>query len=378
MRKFYLLLLVIISIAGNAQEVTTILDSQNADVDDALIIDSKGNLYGSNFIGSTVYKITPSGEVSAFITGLKHPNGLAFDSEENLFVSEYGASIIHKYDKDGNLVQSYPVDGVPSGMVKSRYRNTIIYTDVRNNSINELLSDGTVKELYKGEPLNIPVGLTFDRKGTLYIGNYLDRKIYRLTSRNSEPEYVATVPDSGTDFPYLAFITYARGYVYGTNYGEHKIYKINPRAVDDVEIFAGSTNGNNDGDISEATFSYPAGIIANRSGNALFVSEFSGVGNIRKISNRRERCDFNIRLKTYPNPVSDELNIAVRLPEVGSFNIKVYDFYGRNLIYQSTEVSEEENFLKTISVKDWSSGLYILQVSKGSCKGYRIVLIKQP
>ncbi|WP_109437627.1 T9SS type A sorting domain-containing protein [Aquimarina sp. AU119] len=377
MRKFYFFIFIILSFTTYGQNVTTILNSPEVDIDDALALDSKGNLYGSNFVGNTVYKITPKGKVSTFVTGLQNPNGLAFDSWDNLFVAEYGGRTIRKYDTNGSLVKSFPLDsGIPSGMIKSLYRNTIIYTDVQDNGIKELFPDGTIKVLYQGVPLDSPVGLAFDRRGALYIGNFNNREIYKLSSRKKELEYVATVPDSGTDFPFLAFLAYANGSLFGTNYGEHKIYKINPRAIDDVEIYAGSSNGNADGNISEATFSYPAGIISNRSGSELYVSEFSGLGNVRKISRRKRRCDFYIGLKAYPNPVSEILNVAIDSKEKGTFKIKIYDLFGRKLVFQSEETNETEDILKTIKVEGWKRGFYKLEVSKGSCKRYKLIIVR--
>ncbi len=382
MRKFYVFTFIMFSFIMHGQTVSTILNDAEADVDDALAFDSKGNLYGSNFAGNAVYKITPSGEVSEFVTGIVNPNGLAFDSKDNLYVVDYTTEgKIRKYDIDGNLLNTFMVGEFPSGIIKAFRRDAMIFThadfgNAENNSINELLPDGTVRQIYQGAPLNVPVGLTYDYSGTLYIGNYLDRKIYKLKPYQNELEYVATVPDSGTNAPFLAFITYARGFLYGTIYGEHKVFKINPRAIDDVEVFAGSTNGNIDGDISEATFSFPAGIITNRRQDALYISEFSGLGNIRKLSFRRSRCTIRIGLKAYPNPTSEVLNIKVELPESGNFKINISNLFTGENVYNSNEIFDGEEFLKTISVADWSQGFYRLQVSKGGCKRQRIIVVK--
>ncbi len=382
MRKFYVLLFIMLSVVGYGQNITTILNSPEVNVDDALAFDSKGNLYGSNFDGDTVYKITPSGEVSAFVTGLINPNGLAFDSQDHLFVVDYAKDgKIRKYDTEGNLLNTFMAGEFPSGIIKAFGSDAMIFTradfgNVENNSINELLPDGTIREIYQGAPLSVPVGLTYNRSGTLYVGNYLDRKIYKLSSNQNQLEYIATVPDSGTNAPFLAFITYTRGFLYGTVYGEHKIFKINPRAIDDVKIFAGSTNGNLDGDISEATFSFPSGIITNKRQDALYISEFNGLGNIRKLSFRRSRCDIRIGLKAYPNPTRDVLNIMVELSEGGNFKINISNLFTNATIYTSDEVFEDEGFLKTISVSDWPEGFYRLQITKGSCKRSKIVVVR--
>lgn len=288
MKAIITCLVTLMSLTGLSQTVSTFLNSPSVNVDDAMAFDSKGNLYGSNFDGSTVYKIDAAGNATAFVTGLNHPNGIAFDQHDNLFVVDWGAKAIRKYDKQGTLLNSYPTNGTASGLIASRNGKSMIFTiasyNVQNNSINELSENGTITTLYKGAPLDAPVGLTWGKGDDLYIGNYLNRKIYRMQKNSNFLEYIATVPDSGTDFPYLAFIAYAKGSLYGTNYGEQKIYRIGTEKANDVEIFSGSTYGNTDGDISVAKFGYPGGIVADKHQNTLYVSQYDGLGNIRKIT----------------------------------------------------------------------------------------------
>lgn len=364
---------------GHNYTVSTFLNSPDADVDDAMAFDSEGNLYGSNFAGNTVYKITPSGEVSPFVTGLSNPNGLAFDSKDNLYVAEYSGAAIHKYDIEGNHLQTYPIDGFPSGMISAYHSDNVIFTtadfnDEANNMVAELSPDGTITVLHQGAPINLGVGLAYGPGGTLYIGDYLDREIYRLT-RRGDLEYVATVPAPDNFVPYLAFIAYAQGYLYGTVYGENKIYRINPRKVDDVEIFAGSTFGDADGPLSEATFGFPGGIIANKSGNTLYVSEFSGVGNIRKIKRGHGRpCYANVKLRVYPNPASDFINIQVESSE-SNIQLAVYDKMGQK-VYETAYVTSDDSFSGQIDLTGWDSGLYELKVTSGDRQLSRRIIVR--
>ncbi len=377
MKQLYtILFVVVIASFGYAQTVSTFMNSPTADVDDALVFDSQGNLYGSNFAGNSVFKITPTGEVTTFVSGLVNPNGLAFDSQDNLFVADYGDAVIYKYDINGNLLDSYQIDGFPSGLIKSHWNDNIIFTTVNfttdDNAINELHPDGSIEVLYEGNPLSVPVGLAFDKKGTLYIGNYLGREIYSLPMKKGEVDgplsYVATIPDSGTNAPFLAFIAYAQGHLFATNYGENKIYKVHPKKIDDVEIYAGSTNGDMDGDVSVATFSYPAGLVANGSGNTLYVSEFSGLGNIRKITvfnDNSQDQSTALMMEVYPNPASAFMNVEMTLPFEGNFDIQIYNLTSKNRVYFSDEASIEgtTTFSKSISLEGWPSGLYELVVS---------------
>ena len=382
MKIIYTLLLAFITIGTNSQTVTTFLDSGDAFVDDAMALDSKGNLYGSSFYGGTVYKITPDGISTPFITGLAWANGLAVDSEDNIYVAEYLNASINKYDNDGNLIEKLSIGtGYPSGLIKAYKSDKMIFTDVGDNSINELSADGSIRVLYQGGPLNIPVGLAYGPGGDLYIGNYIGREIYRLPNGENEVEYVATVPVSSNVWPYLAFITYAQGSIYGTVYGEHKIYKIDPRHVDDVEIFSGSIYGDTDGNVADATYAYPAGIIANKSGNTLYVSEFSGFGNIRKITNgngnRLQKKATNLNIVSYPNPASDYINIETtsETNKNNDYTIKLYSINSNNLVLEKKKVKIKGTY--SLSLDGLNTGLYILEVSAKGISESKTIIINQ-
>lgn len=384
MKKFYTLLLVIITFSTYSQTVTTLLDSPNADVDDALALDSQGNLYGSTFYGGVVYKITPDGNSTTFVSGLAFANGLAVDSEDNVFVVEYGNGTINKYDSDGNVLQKFPVTSLyPSGLIKSYKSDNMVFTDVVYNSVSELAADGTIKVLHEGAPLNIPVGLAYGPKGDLYVGNYIGREIYRIPANGGEIEYVATVPAPDNFVPYLAFIAYAQGFLYGTVYGENKIYQISPRNVDDVEIYSGSTFGNTDGGISDATYAFPAGIIANKSGNTLYVSEFSGLGNIRKITNGNGNGlvnnEKNFSVKAYPNPASDFLTITSLSEKSKSsvFNIKLYNISNANLVVSHKNVKMNKDSEYTLLLSGLENGFYELIISNNDISKTKTILIKR-
>ena len=79
MRKFipFIAFLVWASTIISAQQVSTF---SGGTPDDAIALDTDGNIYCSNYAGNAVFKFTPSGEVSSFVTGLKR--GRAFFSRE--------------------------------------------------------------------------------------------------------------------------------------------------------------------------------------------------------------------------------------------------------------------------------------------------------
>lgn len=377
MKKIILLLVFIIFYTGKAQTVSTFFSNPDSIIDDAMVFDSQGNLYGSNFVGDAVYKITPDGSYSIFASGLANPNGLAFDSEDNLFIVEYSGQKIHKYALDGTLLQSFDItDGFPSNIIKSHNSDAMIFTNVSDQSINKLEPDGTITKLFTGAPLNIPVGLTYDNQGRLYIGNYIGREIYRLKN-NGTVKYLATIPDSGTDFPFLAFITYANNLLWATNYGEQKIYTVKPNKLDDVAIFSGSTVGTMDGDFTEATYTYPAGIVYNEGEDALYVNQFFN-GDIRKISDISDYERPKLKFKLYPNPTNFVTFIRGKLPAPGDYNISIFDFSG-NLVYEKNNTAYGTIIFQGIQISNFNttttSGTYIVKVSTGTFSKSKLLVV---
>lgn len=376
---------------GQNWTVSTFMESDDANVTDALALDSEGNLFGSDFYGTDVYMITPDGAVSSFVTGMANPNGLAFDSEDNLFVVEYGGAAINKFDHDGNLLETYTTGDYPSGLVKAYRSDAMIFTTADfggfgSNGVFRLNTDGTIDTIYVGDPIQLPVGLTYGPGGVLYIGDYWTREIFRIT-RQGEIEYVATVPAPNNYVPYLAFITYSQGFLYGTIYGENKIYKIDPRGVDVVEEFSGTgAYGGTDGPIDEATYIFPSGILANKSGNVMYLSEFSSAGNIRKIVRgddederiaAQDRSDLRlpVTVSTFPNPVADQLNIRLSGLAEGAYSITVFDLLARK-VFESRSTAGEASFERTIPVAEWETGVYQVVITQGAKKFATKVLVE--
>ena len=357
--RFFFLLFFFFNYTLTAQEVSTFFSSSSIDVNDGLIFDAEGNLYGSDFEEGSVYKITPLGDASTFIDGLVSPNGLAFDSNDNLFVADFSNSRIHKYDIDGILLETFIVGANPSGLIKSIENDDMIFTRTSNSSINRLSSDGSISEIVQGSPLNAPVGLAYDDDGQLYAGNFVGRKIYKIFPDSLA--YVATIPSSG----YLGFITYGEGHIWGTTYDGNKIYKINPVTVDDVTLFAGSSQGNVDGDISVATFSFPNGILFDAQEKEIYISEFGGQGNIRKISNLSGVTSHisekdKIQLTVNPNPASDVITVSSNFQNK-QIIITLSDNLGRT-VFKSESLNVDGDLAYQINVSEFRSGIYWLNI----------------
>lgn len=333
----------------SAQNVSTFYNSNTIQIDDGMVQDRHGNLYGSHYMGTNVYKITPNGTATVFSGGYNTPNGLAFNSLGELYVVDNIGNRIYKLDSLGNRIDTVAVSS-PSGIIKSIDSDTMIFTQYAGHTIRKLAPNGNVSSPIKaGYPLSGPVGLCYGPDSALYIGNFTDRKILKLDS--GQLTYVATVPGlSGSN---LGFITFAGDYIYGTAFQENKIYRVNPRLVNSVVLYAGSNAGNTDGPLNQAKFNSPNGILASRGGDSLFISDFN-TGNVRLITGlvtNLSAQNSEEELSVYPNPSNGKLYI--NSPKKIS-SIQVFDLKGQ-LLFEKLEFNE--NWIQLPEQK----GLYLLK-----------------
>ena len=332
-----------------AQNVSTLLNNPTQKVTDDMILDDDGNLYGSDYTGTSIYKITPQGVVSTFATGFNTPNGLAFDSQNNLFVGDIYSHRIYKLSSTGTFLDTFFVN-TPSGLIKMNGSDTILFTQYQLNQISRLAPDGNISPMYTGAPMNGPVGLTYDPAGTLYIGNFNNRQVHKF--ENDSMKYIATMP--GPAGGWQGFIVYARGILWGTGYTDNKIYTIYPNYVDSTRLFAGSVAGNTDGPVGIATFNAPNGIIPSITGDSIYISDYNS-GRIRVITDfilAINEQTVKSSIKLYPNPFTDKIHIEIKDESIK--NIKLVDLSGK-LIQTFSAASQ-------LSLGHLIQGVYILEI----------------
>ena len=337
----------------------TVITFGDGTPDDAIALDTQGNIYCSNYVGDKVFKFTPLGEMTPFITGLNTPNGLAFNSNDELYVCDGQANTIYKYDLDGNQLASYPISGHPSGLVKSFDDDSMIFTLYSGNKLMHLATDGTITEISSAPELSGPVGIVYDAVGNLFVGNYNNREIYKVLP-NGDLEYIAQLPTEGGTFPNLGFITYGQGKLWGTVMGNDKIYWVNPNEVDEYGLFAGSVQGTMDGDISVATFHTPNGILFDEPNDRILITDF-GTRNLRIISGVTLGNDeFQLKdasVAVVPNPIVSSFEIQFKDTISSTFGLRVFDSLGK-LVFNAAQLNANSK----IDVSSWKNGIYFLEI----------------
>lgn len=357
MQRLYIVLLPLLaSSAMNAQVVTTILDAPTQ-VDDALFRDPAGNLYGSHYMGSNVYRIAPDGGVTTFVGGLNTPNGIAMNALGQFYVADNNGNRIYKLANDGAPLDTIAVTN-PSGLLKAWDSDTILFTQYLPNKLGKLAPDGTITIAFEGAPLNGPVGLAYTDDGTLYVANYTDRKIHRVIG--DALEYVATVP--GPSGSVLGFITAGGSTLYGTGWSNQAIYAIEPAYTDSVRLIAGGNGqGNTDGDVAIAQFNQPNGILAVAGGDTLYVSDF-GSKNIRMITGVltgiTERGGPEV-LRIIPDASGEAITLAVDRSWPPGSACEIHDVQGR-MLYSRVIAAEAQ--LLTVPIGSLRAGTYTVML----------------
>jgi sugar lactone lactonase YvrE len=359
-----------------AQNVTTIA-GPNSGINDALIVDSLGNIYGSDFGvsstgGSSVYKIDTTGVITTFSTGYSSCNGLTFDHDGKLYVVDFTSAQqnhqVYKLDNLGNKTAYGPKVSGASGIIFDPNSDTLYISQYSgaSNSISKLAPNGTVSLYCSHNQLNGPVGMAFDDSNNLYVANFTDGEIYKVTHGGDSLSFIAKVPNSGSWG--IGFMIFANGYLYATAIGKHKIYEISTSG--NMTEFAGTGNaGTTDGEAHLAEFNRPNGIATNWDQDKIYISDYT-TKNIREItgivSGTIEIPFSNISdFQNYPNPVMDKTTLTYQLKEQGNVRLDVYAIDGRT-VYQNNFQNQKQGTNQFLwNTEGLNSGLYLITITSG-------------
>jgi len=374
------LAVVLFQFQASSQTVSTVVPGPST-FNDGLDIDMEGNIYASDYFGTTVTKITPAGSTSIFASGFSNPNGLKFGPDDFLYVPSVGSNKISKVSLNGT-VSDYLTISNPAELYFDS--DGLLYVaNYTNSTISTVDTAKNINVLFSGPPLNGPIGILKDSAGTLYIGNFTDGKVFRI--------------DNGTNFveigdlpSWLGFMILVGENIYATAYQTHRIYKI-PINGSGQSIFAGTGSpGNKDGNVLDAQFNNPNGITATSTGDTFYVSEYtprrlrmiSGVLNPTSVSDDEKIVhDFEL-FQNYPNPFNPETNIKYSINSRQFVTLSVYNVLGNEV---ATLVNEEKPAgtyeikftLGQNSSSDITSGVYFYRLKAGYfMKTRKMIILK--
>lgn len=238
-----------------------------------LALDSRGNLYVGDVRNHAIRRIAPDGMVTTLAGGQKgfsdrdgtvarfnHPHGIAVDFMDNIYVADAYNNRVRKITPRGDVstLAGNGNDGfldgtgaeaelyVPVGIVVGP-RGNIYVADEGNSSIRKITPEGIVSTLAgngrfafcdgvgKKAEFNAPGGLAVDAEGNLYIADYFNNCIRRVTPAGAVHKIAGNLekgfadgPSSEAEFHYPFGIAVAPdGVIYVGDHFNHRIRKIN-------------------------------------------------------------------------------------------------------------------------------------------------------
>jgi sugar lactone lactonase YvrE len=236
-------------------------------------VDAEGRIYMSDFgrtlqgpPGTTVYRVTPEGEVTAWAEGLVGASGNAFDSRGRFLQSNIGGRTLSRISPDGT-VESWVSEGLfaPVGIAVAP-GDTLFVANCGNHTIQRIDPDGTSTLFSDSELLRCPNGITLAPDGHLYVANFGNGDVVRVAP-DGTASVLATLPGGNN-----GHLLWGNGTLYVVARAANQLYRVGLEG--DVELIAGTgERGLGDGPALEATLSLPNDIALSPDGTILYFND---------------------------------------------------------------------------------------------------------
>jgi sugar lactone lactonase YvrE len=223
-----------------------------------VVKDAAGNLFVCDRDNHRIRKITPQGVVSTFAggtMGYADGTGSAARFNQPYCITIDGAGNLYVGDRINHSIRKITTAGV-------------VTTLAGNGTSGDATGTGSAARF------NEPIGIVSDAAGTLYVADYINAKIKKVT-----PAGVVTTYQNIVAF---GLALDAAGNLYGTGYYNHYVYKYSSTGAYSVVAGSNGASGNLDGTGTAAQFNFPSGITVDANGN-LYVCDAMN-HRIRKIT----------------------------------------------------------------------------------------------
>lgn len=130
--------------------------------------DDGGNLYVANWSAGTVVRFNPQGERAVFASGLSGPSGLAVSSKGDVYVASYNDDLVWRFTRNGDKAVFVRGLATPAGLSFDS-RGRLLIANRRTNQVLAAHPDGKIEVAAEG--LQTPVGAVELPNGDLLVSN---------------------------------------------------------------------------------------------------------------------------------------------------------------------------------------------------------------
>ena len=250
--------------------------------------------------------------VSTFASSITRARGLAVDAIGQLYVtSRYPAGLVLRCTPPSNVMTTFA-----SGIVDPI---EMVFDDSGNLFVTDYDNAGTAGRIIKVTPGGVksvfatipnPGALTRDAAGNLYVGEYFNQKIDKITPAGVVSAYVPSIGAAGARLTMLymdtdgtlyagllngviykvgpggspvtvfntsmasvlGFVRGLDGNWYASSYDNEEIFRITPAGVGTLYAGAHASSGHIDGALLTSRFYYPSGMLSY--GGILYITEY--------------------------------------------------------------------------------------------------------
>ena len=366
MKPLTLLTLVFfVAIQSQAQVVETMLSFPT--ITDGMDVDAEGNLYTTSggLAGNTVgqFNLELDVFVPGYINGLYGPTDVDFLNDSILIITNYDIGIMSSYNFNTTELVTIAegLDG-PAGIATNE-EGEIYVTNwggpptYNGHTITKISPSGESWVYIDSELLYRPQAITYNHEQTLIV--HSNWKLYKIQESDSTLHFWT---DLGAGVANMVFRE-KDSCIYGTSVGSHQILKID--ILGNVEVFAGSSVGYEDGEVSDAKFTSPLGITFSPGEDTLYVSEGGDINRLRRIiltdfSGIDDMDIMNDGVSVYPNPLKKGNNLQIENLDGMVDYISLYSMDGRLIYNHFASVGLNELTVPASAFFNRPSGTYIL------------------
>ncbi len=264
-----------------ALQVTT-LTPNSFQAAGGLTVTPNGDIYVADFgeaittsNGKFLYKVSPiDGSVSVFASGFLGASGNVYGPDGLLYQSSINGQRVTRINADGTLTDIATAANGLSQPVGLTFTSTgdLFVANCGNRSISKIDTTGNVSRFVFSTLLNCPNGLTADDNDNLYAVNFFDGRVIKITPNGVATQFARTPGSSSKPTGGNGHIIFGNNQLYLVSNATHQVFSLTLDGV--LTVIAGTgQQGRDDGDLLQASFSWPNGIDLSPDGKKLYVND---------------------------------------------------------------------------------------------------------